>query len=116
MTEQELNQMIDDDTPSFVESGLERYDIEAIQHGGCASGAYMPAVTYCKASETMHQHGDEVLEFIESHMGELPRPPDGESWRGIAVFYLSYAVELWALGFDLDNITDEGEEEDQDYA
>ena len=107
MTEQELNELIDDTTPCFVESGLERYDIEAIQQGGCASGAYMPAVTYCKARQTMAEHGDDVLQYIQDSYGELPKPNDDESWSGIAVHYLSVAVELWASSFDLDEIEED---------
>ncbi len=64
--------------------------------GGCASGCYMPAVTYYQARQTMAEHGDDVLQFIEDSYGELPQPNKGESWSGIAVHYLSLAVELWA--------------------
>lgn len=73
----------------------------AIVQGGCSSGAYMPAVTYYSAAQTMGEHGDEVLEFIENH-GELPPVPRGESWSGIAVFYLSTAVELFASQVESD--------------
>lgn len=71
-------------------------DLAAIIEGGCASGAYMPAVTYYTANQTMAEHGNQVLEFIEEFVGELPDIPKGESWDGVAVFFLSYAVELWA--------------------
>ncbi len=70
-------------------------DIEALLVGGCSSGAYMPAVTYWQASKTMAEHGDEVLTFIEDY-GDLPEIPRGESWSGIAVLFLSHAVELWS--------------------
>lgn len=70
--------------------------LEDLCQGGCASGCYMPAVTYYQARETMNEHGDNVLQYIEDQYGELPKVPDGESWSGIAVFYLSVAVELWA--------------------
>ena len=73
-------------------------EVESINHGGCASGAYMPAVTYHTARETMSLYGDSVLTYIEDAMGELPEIPKGESWSGIACFFLSYAVELWASG------------------
>lgn len=71
-------------------------DVAAIMEGGCASGAFMPAVTYHTANHTMAEHGDDVLGFIEDHLGELPAIPSGESWSGIAVHFLSAAVELWA--------------------
>jgi hypothetical protein len=108
MNIEEFNKEVEERTPGWIDEGLEYYDIESIQQGGCASGAYMPAVTYHQAIETMSEHGNQVLEYIEEQLGEIPQPKKGESWSGIAVFYLSYAVELWASSFDLDEVdTDE---------
>ena len=70
-------------------------EIVSIYQGGCASGAYMPAVTYNTALLVMNEHGDGILEFIEGNMGEIPAPKQGESWAGMAVYYVSMAVELW---------------------
>ena len=83
------------------------YEIKSINQGGCASGAYMPAVTYYKALETMGNYGDSVLDYIEIQLGELPQPKKGESWSGLAVFYCSCAVELWCGHFydTLDSIS-----------
>ena len=86
--------------PSWVDEDITVYDVRAIIDGGCASGAYMPAVTYYDAYETMHQHGDAVLLYIENNYGSLPPVPDDTSWRGIAVHYLSTAVELWAYSLE----------------
>lgn len=86
----------DVDVPAWIESDTSPSNIAAILQGGCASGAYMPAVTYHKALATMATHGDDVLEYIEDALGELPAPPDNSSWSGMACHYLSYAVELWA--------------------
>lgn len=86
----------DIDIPAWMDQDIALTDIDAIYEGGCASGAYMPAVTYWQARETMSAHGDDVLTFIEDQYGDLPAVPRGESWSGIAVFYLSIAVELWA--------------------
>ncbi len=96
-------------TPEWIIDGGEftGSDIESIQYGGCASGAYMPAVTYHRARETMSEHGDAVLEYIEECCGELPKPPANSSWSGMACFYLSTAVELWAAQFEV--IEDESE-------
>lgn len=108
MDTKEFNELVEECTPAWIDEGLEYYDIEAIQQGGCASGSYMPAVEYYNASKIMAEHGDKVLDYIEENLGEMPSPPKGESWSGIAVFYLSYAVELWAASFDLDEVeTDE---------
>jgi hypothetical protein len=90
--------------PDWITQELDLADIQAIQQGGCASGAYMPAVTYYQANKTMAEYGDDVLGYIESELGELPQPDKGESWSGLAVFYLSCAVELWAGQFDLDGV------------
>ena len=86
--------------PDWIRGGkdLDSDDIDAICQGGCASGAFMPAVTYWQALETMSEHGDDVLQFIQDSYGELPKPRDDESWAGMAVHYLSVAVEIWASG------------------
>lgn len=80
----------------WIDTDMKGHDIEAIQYGGCASGAYMPAVTYYKAAKIMAKHGNDVLEYIEDCCGELPQVTRCESWDDITVFFLSYAVDLWA--------------------
>jgi hypothetical protein len=82
--------------PDWIEYELTAMDIASICNGGCASGSYMPAVTYHKALRTMSLHGDDILKYIENVMGELPAIPKGESWGGMACLFLSHAVELWA--------------------
>jgi hypothetical protein len=86
----------DIDVPSWIDQDISPYDVAAICQGGCASGAYMPAVTYHTARETMNEHGDNVLQYIEDSYGELPQPPADTSWDGRACFFMSVAVELWA--------------------
>ena len=105
--------------PNWIEQDITGADIAAILQGGCASGAYMPAVTYWQAKETMGEHGDDVLQFIQDTYGELPQPLDSESWSGIAVFYLSTAVELWAGSVEdevreaIEALDAEGEDSDE---
>jgi len=82
--------------PAWIDRDISTYDIASICQGGCASGAYMPAVTYHQALKTMSDHGDDVLQYIEDNLGEMPQPKKGESWAGMACFYLSCAVEIWA--------------------
>jgi hypothetical protein len=94
----------DIDVPAWIEQDISAYDIAAIIQGGCASGAYMPAVTYHIANSVMGEHGDDVLDYIDSVMGELPEVPRSTSWSGMAVFYLSCAVELWASSVEDDLI------------
>lgn len=88
------------EVPAWIASDISPSDVAAICQGGCASGAYMPAVTYYDAAKTMAGHGDEVLQYIEDVFGELPQPPRDVSWSGLAVFYLSTAVELWASSIE----------------
>lgn len=103
-----------EDVPAWVEGGLTGSAIEAIQHGGCGSGAYMPAVIYHDASQTMRQYGDDILQYLEDAFGEIPLPTKIESWDGLAVFYVSTAVEVWANGFEV--VDDNDEEENSDVS
>jgi len=89
--------------PDWIEYDLGVDDIRSIQEGGCASGAYMPAVTYYKATETMANYGDDVLNYILGAYGELPTLANPVSWGETAVHYLSCAVELYANGFYLED-------------
>ncbi len=91
---------LDIDLPSWLSDDISPNDVAAIIQGGCASGAYMPAVTYYTAAKIMAEHGDEVLQYLEDNLGDLPQPKRGESWSGLAVFFLSAAVELWASGVE----------------
>ena len=91
----ELNEL-NLDVPNWIDQDVDVSTVRAILQGGCSSGAYMPAVTYHSARNTMNEHGDEVLQYIEDTLGEVPAPNQSESWSGIAVHYLSLAVELWA--------------------
>ena len=79
--------------------------IHAIQQGGCASGAYMPAVTYYTAQQTMGEHGDDILDYLkESGMDSFPAIDIDDSWAGYCCTLVSCAVELWASQFDLDGV------------
>lgn len=72
-------------------------DCVAIEQGGCASGAWMPAVTYHTAGQIMAEHGDDVLDYILEVSGEMSQIKDTDSWSGMACNFLSNAVELWAM-------------------
>lgn len=74
-------------------------ELQAILQGGCESGAYMPAVTYSTALDTMNEHGDDIFEYIKQRMGDLPAPRVGDNWSSTAVYYCSMAVELWCSQF-----------------
>lgn len=95
------------DVPAWIsdEDNITLGEIAGIMQGGCAGYAYMPAVTYAIANDTMHEHGDDVLDYIESVLGELPACT-GESWKGIAVHYLSTAIELWCVSVEEDALAE----------
>ena len=87
------------DVPRWIDQDITPCDVAAICQGGCASGAYMPAVTYWQALETMNEHGDDIFEYIEVVTGDLMCLIKSEiscSWAGMACSFVSYAVELWA--------------------
>ena len=98
--------------PHWVDQEIGVSTVASIVQSGCNSGAYMPAVTYYRATDIMAAHGDDVLQYIENVLGELPSAFDtyeSVSWGGMAVFYLSLAVELWA-GDTLALLTMEGDD------
>ena len=66
--------------PDWIEKELTQNQLEGIHYGGCAGYAYEPAVVYHRAMKTMAVHGDDVLEFIEEHLGGLPEVPERTSW------------------------------------
>jgi len=88
-------QSLDIDVPAWIDQDIDVATVRNIIQGGCASGAYMPAVTYFTACQTMNEHGDEVLESLDGSI-ELGAEFLGQSWSGMAVYLLSCAVELWA--------------------
>lgn len=88
--------------------------ITNITEDGCASGAYMPAVTYHAALETMTEHGDSVFSFLEDYYGDEIPPPSILSWSSIAVHYLSVAVETWAFLFTVEEDDEEDDEDDDE--
>ena len=100
--------------PPWVEDNITVYDIAAIVQGGCASGAYMPAVTYYAAAQTMSRHGDAVVDFIECQGLDVPSfDTANDSWDGYACSVLSFAVELWACGIEEELIELLEDEEDE---
>ena len=88
------------DVPPWIDQDITCYDVASIIQGGCASGAYMPAVTYYQANKTMSEYGDDVTEYIDSAYGEIPQIKSSESWSSYNCTLLSWAVELWAMSVE----------------
>jgi len=92
------------EVPAWIEADITGYTIAAIEQGGCASGAYMPAAYYSRAAATMAEHGDAVLDHLADCFGsDIPLPNMSEtSWAGLASHFLMAAVDVWAF-----NVADE---------
>jgi len=97
------------DVPEWISQDITYQHIRTIMQGGCASGAYMPAVTYYQALKTMSEHGDAVFDYLDDgdclamaleSLSCHTQSPSGltpiQSWAGMACYFLSSAVEQWA--------------------
>lgn len=76
-------------------------ELKAILEDGCASGAYMPAVTYSTAWDTFCLYGDDIVDFLTDHYWDDVIEFDlrSETNQGFAVKLCSLAVELWVMQF-----------------
>lgn len=75
-------------------------ELQAIIQAGCASGAYMPAVTYHTALEIMSKYSDDIEgEIVDVYPDGLLFTPEIDSWSGLAVKLVSSAVEVWCYRF-----------------
>ena len=86
--------------PAWIEDSLTLGDIPEISTHGCASGVYMPAVTYYDARRTMWQYGDEITDFISGHgdisCAEIMQNAEAaHDYSLMCAALVSYAVELW---------------------
>lgn len=89
------------DQPAFMsgEMGIGSIcELKSIIQSGCASNAHK-SVYFHAATQHMAEYGDDVLEFLEGELGEIPQPKSGVSWGELASFYLSYAIKLWCSDF-----------------
>ena len=77
-----------------------------VTYSGCASGVYMPAVTYFVAVRTMEQHADDLLDYIDQQTGDVAYyfstylGTNTPSWSGLASHLLSCGVEIWAASWE----------------
>jgi hypothetical protein len=102
--------------PGWIRFDLTVYDMAAILQGGCASGAYMPAVTYCDAKEVMAAWGEDVIQYIGDRAPK--EDSDAKSWGALCCHYLSLAVELWCLDHEYEvkqALRSLREEEEREY-
>ncbi len=100
--------------PAWIEQDITFGQVESIIEGGCDSGAYMPAVTYYDARQTMAEHGDDVMDYL-SDIGACLDIQD-KSWSQVCTYLLSSAVELWAseAADKIEEIEAEEEEEEEE--
>lgn len=106
-------QDFNNEIPAWIDQEITVGQVRAIMQDGCASGAYMPAVTYHEALKIMNEHGDDILEHADDLGIEFGSEILGLSWSGMACHLLSSAVESWACSVanDLDNIETDFEDE-----
>lgn len=82
------------------------YELKSIKEGGCESGAYMPAVTYCTALKCMTDHYEEIESILQDHGFEtFDFNLERESFSGFCVRLVSMAVELWVSSIETDHIS-----------
>jgi len=80
------------DVPAWIEQDITCTDIAAIIQGGCESGAYMPAVTYRTALDTMSEHGEDVIDYIYGSGLTFTLDAGSETFSQFCVKVLSSAV------------------------
>ena len=75
-------------------------EMQAIIQGGCASGAYMPAVTYAVALECFTEHSNEITDLLEEFGYEdFTFCLKTETLSSFASSMVSAAVECWVNQF-----------------
>ena len=82
--------------PAWIDQDITVCTVRAICQGGCASGAYMPAVTYFEAKQIMAQYGEDIFDFITDRLGDSGLDNDCTSYGMKCCAWVSSAVELWA--------------------
>lgn len=85
--------------PTWIDQGISTATVAGILQGGCASGAYMPAVEFYTAAKIMEKHGDAVLELLSEREDPVTLP-DGCGWGEVPSAVLVLAVEYWAVGVE----------------
>ena len=88
------------DVPKWIDQDVTLYTANNVACGGCESGAYMPAVIYCKAQETMGEYGDDVLQYLDDVGLCEPIETSGKTWLCIACDILSRACDIWFSSID----------------
>lgn len=89
------------DQPDFIESMGVIEDVAeliAIYEGGCASGAYMPAVTYFTAKKTFIEYEDKLCDYVDGYGLSLDLDK-GDCFSNFCAKVCSAAVESWVSSF-----------------
>ena len=98
-------QDFDIDVPFFVKFDIDAdgetvrqptaQDVAAIYHGGCSSGAWMPAVTYYTAGRNIAENAREIEEYLDAAGIEIEKGAHDDIMM-VAVRMVSTAVSVWA--------------------
>ena len=89
--------------PRWIDQDITCSDVAAILQGGCASGAYMPAVTYHEALQTMVKYEEEILDSLDGTWLEFDTGK--QSFSGLACDLVSMAVESWCMSIEEELMT-----------
>ena len=79
-------------------------DLQAIEQGGCESGAYMPAVTYYTAKNIMVEYHSEIENIVSDVVDHFMFNPAIDGFDGFCVEIVSIAVECWVSRFNLEGV------------
>jgi hypothetical protein len=99
MTENTELREVGVEVPSWIDQDITIGEVCQIVDFGCASGAYMPAVTYSSALNTMERYSVEVFDWLDDYgpsAKEVLANSGAHSWSSIACDILSAAVESWS--------------------
>ena len=84
------------EVPRWIDKDITGYQVIEVTRHGCASGAYMPAVTYHTALHTLSEEFPWMENYLEQcGWDELAIDVMKHGWAHTAVQVLSIAVECW---------------------
>ena len=86
--------------PVYSLECLYQWVMDLIVHGKTDDvwlrGLYAPAVDHGLAHESMAEHGDLILEFLEEESAADLVMPQGKQWTDLNALVVKTAVMLWA--------------------
>lgn len=91
--------------PSWLIHEIDLSDVFSIYQGGCASGAFIPAVTYHIAEAWFNTHSEDMLQYVRDNDSNLVFNFNELPFSEFCTRICASAVEYFV--FELVNILDE---------